>query len=156
MTRWATMFLMTLLLTQLAGCASLDDPPQGWIAGDPQVFAADVQPLLGSRCANPSCHGKPGAFELFALGLHRAAGRSAYDPAPLQAAELLHNRRELEARLVAGDVDASLLLGMTLGPNVAGIGQSGDGHRFGPIFNGPDDPDYVTLRAWIAAALVAP
>lgn len=116
-----------------------------WPAGDPITFASEVQPVLARRCANPSCHGSGRTFEVFALGLHRMPPRLAFSTEPMDAAELRHNQRQVEARIVTDAVNAAPLLGMTLG----GSG----GHRFGAVFADRYEPDYLALRAWIAATL---
>lgn len=144
---------MALLALAVAWSASgcLAHEADGAVIADADLatFGRDVQPILGRHCANPSCHGRPGALELYAERLHRRDPALVWQVVPLQTAELLHNLRECGARVrVGAAVDDSPLLRSLLRPQ--GDAWADGGHSFGAIFASSDDPDYGALRSWVA------
>jgi hypothetical protein len=137
------------LLLLLAGCA-VDPGAAPLPAGDPDVFLAEVQPILAAGCGNPACHGDPARpFPLFALGLHRLDPADLYLDVPLSDEELDRNQRAAEAMLAGFDAAAdSPLLSKPLAPEAGG-----SEHRGGVQFVDPTEADYLTLERWGDAAL---
>lgn len=139
--------LFVLWLAAAAGCVT-DDGAPAWPAGDPATFEVLVQPTLAVRCANPSCHGRAGGFEVYAERLHRADPGTLWRDGALTATERRHNQREVEARIRTDRPDDSPILRMCL--------PGEDGHRgFAPL-QAASDPEYAMLRSWVRAAGRAP
>lgn len=140
---------LALLLCASACAADGLDAEAPLPSADVATFAALAQPTLAERCANPSCHGRPGPLELYAELLHRRDPADNFRHRPLTSAELLHNLRECLLRLDLQTPDDSRLLVMALrGPGSGGSG----GHGFGPVFADSADAGYQQLKAWAMAA----
>jgi hypothetical protein len=111
---------------------------------DRAVFEREVQPILASQCANPTCHGRPERpLSLFAPGRFRRVPEELHLPGPLTPEELDHNYRAsvaLAADPAPGD-DALLARKPLAGGGLY--------HGGGAVFDGPTDRSYRTLRAWM-------
>ena len=120
--------------------------------GSPERFAAEIQPVLASRCANPACHGSADRpLEVFAVHLHRMDPEDTYIDDPLTKAELWQNQWQFATFLIDLDVaDNAQVLSKPLAPEAGGLPHQG-GVQFQTVENG----DYGVLRAWILDELGA-
>jgi hypothetical protein len=109
---------------------------------DHAMFAERVQPVLAQRCANPSCHGNDRrALRVYATERFRLEPARLYLPEAISVEELARNE-SCAAAFAHGILaaDDSLLLTKPL---------EGSTHLGGAIFAGPDDRDYLVIRAWL-------
>lgn len=149
MTR-APLLLSLLACWSASGC--LADEHQAWVplpAADLQTFAAEVQPILAARCANPSCHGMAGRpLEVFAPQRHRADPADLHRDLPLTEAELAANFFRASAFLLDGRGPADCpLLTKPLAESAGGVAHVG-----GAQFYDTDEVEYARLLAWIEEA----
>lgn len=136
-----------IALALLAGCVEPDEGsvPVVWL--DATVFAEEIQPILGERCGNPSCHGRSDRpLAIYSPGRWRADPTRTFLPEPLTEAELAHDYAAACAFAAHdGAVDIAPLLLKPLG---AGAGVY---HGGGAVFAATTEPDYRALAAWIEA-----
>jgi hypothetical protein len=126
-------------------------------AGDPEAFAAAVQPVLDARCSDPSCHGRPERpLSIYSPLRYRMDPARRFLSEPLTAAELLANQRSVEAFALAsreaGQAASACLVACK--PLAAAAG--GCGHDGGAIFASRDDREYRALEGWLATLMEAP
>lgn len=133
---------MIFLLACVTGAGSAELP-----AADSADFQARVEPELGQRCANPSCHGTPRPLEVYALFDHRADPGDLATDTPLTVAEHEANFDRARAFLVPGDPTASLLLRKPLAPEAGGVAH-GDGLV---VYVTDDDPGWQAIADWAGA-----
>lgn len=113
--------------------------------GDVALFVGQVQPILGTRCANPSCHGsEERPLQIYAQMRHRKDGAELHTDAPLTDDELEHNMYSAAAMLLDVEFahDAPLLT-KPLAPAAGGSEHGGDTQ-----FYDVEDTEYVTLLTW--------
>jgi len=128
----------------LAACGS-SGPEQPWPDfGGTALFAAQAQPILAARCANPSCHGNAQRpLALFAPLRYRDDPALMFVDSPLSATEIEANYRRSIAFLLHVDrADASRLLAKPLGVH-AGV----------HVFADPQEQDAQQLRDWANTAI---
>lgn len=137
------------LLAALAGCV---EGPGGapLPAAGIEAFAAEAQPVLAARCANPSCHGNPWRpLALYAVRRHRLDPADTHLEAPLTEAELRLNLLHTLGLLATADDPAdSLLLRKPLA-----VGAGGVAHAGGAQFADPLSHDYQRLLRWARGAV---
>jgi hypothetical protein len=139
--------LVAFALMHLAGCVEGPGPGDGFVALDYEVFVAEVQPLLADRCANPSCHGTPERpLEVFAVHKHRLDPDTVYLDAALTDDEL--GLGFLRASALVSPDEAPSLSPLVRKP--LGVAAGGAPHVGGVQFERDDDPDYLTLLAWVS------
>jgi hypothetical protein len=145
---WLLSWLVPAAIGCVAGPGEIEVRPSAPF----DVFVASVNPILGDRCGNPSCHGSAGRpLELYSIHQHRAVPEDVHLGAPLTQEELERNYLHASAFLVdAPSAEQSMLLRKTL-PLEAG----GMDHVGGAIFEDPRDVEYRTLARWVGAALRA-
>ena len=141
---------MIVLLILLAGCVT--GPGESTLPeGDPDVFAADVQPILAARCGNPACHGtaeRP--LEVYGVGLHRIDPADLFLETPLSDEEKYRNLTAAEAFLAGFAAAAdSPLLTKPLSPD-----SGGSEHTGGVQWADPTESEYLTLLDWGDDALI--
>ncbi len=140
-----------ILLLLLLGCVTDPGAEATLPEGDADVFAAEVQPILAARCANPACHGaaeRP--LEVYAPGLHRLDPADLYLEVPLDSDELDLNRLAAEASLFGYAAAAeSPLLTKPLATTAGGSEHSG-----GVQWADPTEAEYLTLLEWADDALL--
>ncbi len=150
MIRPLTAASLLLCLVSLPGCVT--GPGTGALlpVGDPEVFAAEVQPVLAAGCSNPSCHGNAGRpLEVYAPFMHRLDPDRVHLDEPITEAELVLNRLRAAAFLRdCDDPDLSALLTKPLAPAAGGCEHTG-----GTVYEDDSEPDYQTLRAWASEAI---
>jgi hypothetical protein len=95
---------------------------------DFESFAANVNPVLGSRCAAGNCHGSPGN------SMHLTCGNTDE--------QVRWNYFEV-GDYVSRIARTSEILRRALDPAAGGTF-----HEGGTVFTSPDDPDYAALFAW--------
>lgn len=117
-------------------------------AADYDAFVENVQPVLGLRCAQRSCHGvEDRPLEIFAAGEHRAPG--VEDDGLLTDAELEANFNRARDHLVdVDDAADSPLVTKPLAVDAGGIL-----HATGPVFLSTEDDEYLVLLEWVEDAL---
>lgn len=144
---------VVLLAIAIVGCQP--SPPRSAQpeAGDADLFATQVQPILVRHCAFLGCHGREGTpltfYAVDYLRLRDPEGvidfsRPALDETALAPAELLHNQRTLAARAGAADPGGERLLSRLVAPAVGGIPHGGV-----VVFASDREPDFVTLRQYL-------
>lgn len=132
-------------------CVEGPGEPVGLPVADRAGFVAEVEPILGVSCANPSCHGDASRpLEVFAEHAHRLDPEWLHRDLPLTEEEHARNFARARSFLVGvADPDACALLYEPLAPSAGGAGH-GDAII---VWEDTTDPDYGVLRAWIATAL---
>jgi hypothetical protein len=135
-----------------AGC--VEDP--GLVSvprGDVEVFAADVQPVVDARCADPTCHGRPERpLSLYSPGRYRLDPARTFIAEPLTAEELEANARSMAAfaaDVAPGGVDLCLVLRKPLAVEMGGCG-----HEGGVAWTSRDDREYRAVRSWLGRLIV--
>ncbi len=138
----------------LAACPPLDNPYLPYPEPDFDEFTTRVQPIVAARCAFLGCHGDTG-HTLTLYAVDRLRGESTVqgaelDPDRLSLEEQLFNYDALRIRLLdeTSADDAELLL-KCLDPAEGGLVHAGGL----VVFWQRDEPDYQTLRDWIASGL---
>ena len=116
-------------------------------------FVSEVQPILASRCANPSCHGRlDRPLAVYAIGMWRADPAQLFENTPLTADELRANYTRACSFIVAGAAPADcLLVRKPLAPDAGGAT-----HLGGVVFTDTAEADYRGLLDWIASAKGSP
>ncbi len=117
---------------------------------DYERFVTEIQPILASSCANPSCHGSAThTLEAYAVYSHRLDPKDLYLDTPLTEEELRSNCLSAVGFLVdVEDPDDSALLRKPL-TVAAGGAEHGGGAQFAAL----EDWQYVRMLAWISDAL---
>ncbi|MFZ5480936.1 MAG: hypothetical protein ACOZNI_29515 [Myxococcota bacterium] len=127
------------MIALLAACVA--GPGEGELVPvDTGAFFAEVEPVLGERCANPACHGSADRpLEVYAEHRHRLDTGDAWRDLPLTPDE--HAANLLRARGFAGPPYAIARKG--LAPEAGGMGHGG-----GAIWLSADEPEYAAILAW--------
>ena len=123
--------------------------------GDPELFAAEVQPVIAQRCAYLGCHGREGMpLTLYALDYLRMRdpegeidpARPPLDERALAAGELQHNRRAFAARVGPEDpvADRERFLRRLLPVAAGGIPHAGI-----EVFADESDPELDAIRRFL-------
>ncbi len=117
-------------------------------AADFDDYVATVQPILGARCGQSSCHGTATrALEVFVAPNHRMDGIAPN--APLTADELRAGFDRARALIVGADepLDSPLL------SEPLAQAEGGTRHGPGPVFASAIDDEYLALYDWVADAI---
>ncbi len=132
-------------LLALGGCAGFDGV-EPLAEPDFEYFVDNVQPILSSRCANPSCHGESTRpLEVFAVHAHRLEPTDVFLDEPLTEEELWMNYLRASGFVaVDGPASDSLILLKPLAPEAGG-----GAHHGGTQFMDADCAGYRTLETWI-------
>lgn len=132
-----------IAVVALSGCLGETTPTALPMAGGVESFATDAQPILGPRCANPSCHGNlERPLSLYEVHRHRREPADRYGDRPLTSVELEHNLTRAASFIIDGDRPRDvLLLTKPLG-----------GHAGTAVFAATTDHDYLRLLAWVERA----
>ncbi len=132
-------------LFALGGCAELD-AADTLTEPDFEYFVEHVQPVLSSRCANPSCHGdSTRPLEVFAVHAHRLNPADVFVDAPLTEEELQMNYlRACGFLAIDGPASDSMIMLKPLAQ------EAGGGRHFGGAqFMDADAAGYRALETWI-------
>ena len=125
----------------MAVLACIDGPGSApLVPVDTAAFYDEVEPILGERCANPSCHGaaeRP--LEVYAVHRHRMDDAMQWADEALSAEE--HTANLDRARGFAGP--PYVLARKALEPDAGGME-----HEGGAIYLADTEAEYETLRAW--------
>lgn len=149
---------LVLGVSALAGC-SVDNASVMNRDGDPDLFAAEVQPILQRHCAYEGCHGREGMpLTVYAVDFLRLRDPNGdidpdlppLDERALSAAELEHNRRSLAAHVSAADPRGEELIQRLLSVDEGGIP-----HGDTVVYPNPNDPDLDVLRRFLGATYAA-
>lgn len=134
-----------LLALALVSCSTPQDTERVPLL-DRATFERDVQPVLASRCANPTCHGRPErALSVYAPLQWRADPLRTHLPEALTPQELDHNYAASCALAALPSADENALLARKPLGDAGGLYHGG-----GAVFDGPTDASYRTIAAWIA------
>lgn len=138
----------------LVGCPEVDNPYRAPPSPNFETFVSDVQPVLGARCSYLPCHGAPErTFTVYAVGFLRAVSEIPGTPLSehgLSEAELHWNYDTMRYRLIdETSADEARVLLKCLAPAAGGIEHAGGL----VVFESTSDPDYVTIRNWLAEGL---
>ena len=142
-----------LLALSLGACAEVDNPHLAFPEPDYEMYVADVQPIVATRCASLGCHGAvERALSLYAVGFLRAPPLfpgTPLDEYQLTEAELAWNHDSMRMRLLdAESPQTTVLVLKCIDPAVGG-----QVHADGlVVFESEDDLDYQTLVTWIDTA----
>ncbi len=123
--------------------------------GDPELFEAEVQPIIAARCAYLGCHGREGMpLTLYALDYLRMRdpegeidpARPPLDELVLAAGELQHNRRAFAVRVGPEDpeADRERFLRRLLPLSRGGIPHAGI-----EVFADETDPELDAIRRFL-------
>jgi len=147
MSRRALWFLPALFV----GCVVEVGPPTPLPAGDLDVFAASVQPVLAVRCGDPTCHGRVDRpLEIYSAGRHRSDPTRVFLEEALTADELADNARNVAAfTLDVASAEECAVLRKPLALAAGGMWHGG-----GEIFPSRDDREYRAVLAWLTALQV--
>jgi hypothetical protein len=141
------------------GCMEkgLEDP-KPLVTLDEAYFRCHVQPVIAKSCAAFACHGDGRRFfRVFARNRMRASGTEATRRAPMTQDELAANFDAARAFVDPSAPDQSFLLNKPLDIRAGGWFHRGaDIFGDGNVFLSVDEPDYVTLRAWVSGATEDP
>lgn len=145
-----TRALPALVCALACGCVTGEETVALQRAGALAAFVEQAEPVLETRCANPSCHGNDERpLSLFAPHRHRLDEADVFLDAPLTGDELRHNF--LQAQVLIGDVRSAAHSPLLREPLAARAG--GMSHAGVEVFVDTADYDYRRLHAWVAHAL---
>lgn len=132
--------MILLVLVLVLGCLVPGDPADLG-AGDSGDFVENVEPILVSSCANPSCHGNAQRpLQLYAVHRYRLDPDDLWADGDLSPAEHLANYQHAR-----GFGAPTFELGRKpLSPEAGGMD-----HRGGVFWNTTDDVDYQAIIAWL-------
>lgn len=139
------------LAAAVAGCVT--NSAGSFRDGDPELFAAEVQPIIRRECAFEGCHGREGMpLTLYAVDFLRLrdpegdvdTGRTPLDELALSEAELDHNRRAIATRVSTTDPEGQGLLQRLLSPDEGGVAHGGV-----VVYARSDHPDIEILRRFL-------
>ena len=145
--------LVTCLLAAAALCAARCTGPQPQLVplamGPMDSFTRDVEPVLESRCAQGSCHGRPGrSLALYAPGQHREDATRTYLAEPLSAEEIRVNAVSLAILAEGAPPEQCEALTKPLAIAAGGLWHGG-----GDVFVDTTDPGYRVMLAWLRACV---
>lgn len=129
----------------LWGCVAPTEEEVALPRYDFERFAAEVQPVLAARCANPTCHGRPERpLSIYSPLAWRADASRTYLFEEVSEEELGHNYDVTRAMASdAPEPEQTLLLRKPMG------GLASTYHGGGDIFEGETDRDYRTMLEWL-------
>lgn len=128
----------------LLACLTLPEP-EALPELSREVFAEEVQPVLGPSCAAPGCHGDPSRpLELYQPGWHRRDPDRRFVDEALSPEELESNFVRSRA-FVRPVPEESLLVRKALATEHGGVS-----HDSGPIWLDTYETDYQTVLWWAA------
>lgn len=146
----AGLTLAAVTLLGLAAC--VDNPPQALPQLDAPYYRCRVQPVVDARCSMLACHGdvrRP--FHSFTRNRMRLVGSNEQRNLPLSAEELELNMKSALGFVDPAQPDESWLLLKPLDADAGGYYHRGkEIFQAGDVFLDDEDPDYVTVRGWIA------
>ena len=112
-------------------------------------FQSDLQPILGERCGNPSCHGRPDRpFSVHCAGRWRADPHRTFLDEPLSPEEMIADYARACGFAVGIRAPGDCLL---LKKPLA-VAADGVGHLGGDVWIDTRDPEYRVVEAWLATA----
>ena len=142
----------TPLLAPLALVACVDNPPQALPDLDVAFHRCRVQPIVDARCSTLACHGdvrRP--FHSFTRNRMRLVGTNLQRNLPLSAEELQLNYDSAIGFADPEVPEESWLLLKPLDADAGGYYHRGkELYSAGDVFLDVEDPDYVTLSAWVS------
>jgi len=121
--------------------------------GDPELFAAEVQPIVQRECAFEGCHGREGMpLTLYAVDYLRLrdpegdvdTGRTPLDELAISETELDHNRRSIAGRVSATDPEGHGLIKRLIPADEGGVTHNGV-----VVYNSNTHPDLEVLRRFL-------
>ncbi len=134
----------------LVGC-SPEGAPIALPSADPVGFAA-IEPVLGLRCGNPSCHGQDGRpLRVYTPQRFRLDPSRTFVEEPLTALETELNLASAAVFLSPDSPAESPLLSKPLAVSAGGATHSG-GAQFEDVF----EPEYQALLRWASTAKEGP
>lgn len=115
---------------------------------DREFFQSRVEPILTSRCANPtSCHGQQRRpFTLFARGAHRIEREHVYLDPPLSETEHRLNFDRARGFALPPNKHAELLA-KPLATEAGGMR-----HEPEPLFQSKRNAEFQTILSWVRGA----
>lgn len=139
-----------IALAWVAGCVDGTGEGLPLPEADAVSFEESVQPVLETRCANPSCHGnvrRP--LEIYAVHQHRLDPADVFLDSPLTGEEMRLNEQRCRVFLMDLDDPADCLLLRKPLSTEAGGAEHGGGNQF----EDAGDGEYLALEAWVSSAL---
>lgn len=140
-----------LAMLTVAGCVT--NEASYYRDGDAELFAAEVQPIIGRHCAFEGCHGREGMpLTLYAVDYLRLrdpngdvdTGRTSLDERALSDTEIDHNRRAIAGRVAFNDPQGEDLI-LRLVPREEG----GVPHGGVVVYTNSQHPDIEVLRRFL-------
>lgn len=112
-------------------------------------FESDVQPILGERCGNPSCHGRADRpFSIYSAGRYRADPDRTFFDEPLTPEELTRDfARACGFAVGIRAPEDCLLLTKPLAVRAGGVG-----HLGGDVWSDRRETEYRVVETWLATA----
>jgi len=137
---------LVFAVSAITGCSNTEQGQIPITLGDPDDYAALVQPYVGLRCGSLDCHGDSGRpLRLYAeYGLRM---RAELRDEPVAAAEIADNVAAF-AGISAGSEPAGSPGSLALHKGLA-VAAGGFAHAGGDIWDSVDEPGYVCLRGWL-------
>lgn len=133
----------------LASCAGPGPEYEPLAMGPLDSFTRDVEPVLESRCAQGSCHGRPErTLGFYAPGQYREDPARTYVAEPLSEGEVRVNAVSLALLAAGRPPDQCEALTKPLA-----IAAGGEWHGGGDVFADTSDPGYRTMLAWLRACV---
>ncbi|MBI2895090.1 MAG: hypothetical protein HYY06_16155 [Deltaproteobacteria bacterium] len=143
------------VVAALVGCIGTDDGTVAIPVLDPLVFREDVQPILATRCGNPTCHGRADRpFSIYSAGAYRADPARTFLDEPLTPEELAQNY--IGACGFALELESTSPSSCELLQKPLAIDAGGMGHLGGDVWIDERDREYRTVEAWVRAPLDPP
>lgn len=142
-----------LVAISVSGCVT--NSAEGFRDGDADLFAAEVQPIIGRRCGFEGCHGREGMpLTLYAVDFLRLrdpegdvdTGRTALDERALSETELDHNRRAMAARASVIDPQGDALV-----QRLVPLEEGGVPHGGVVVYASSADPELDVLRRFLGS-----
>lgn len=139
-----------VLVASFALAAASCGPSQGvqpvaWL--DRAAFERDIEPIVERQCADPTCHGRPERpLSLYAPLRWRADASRTHLPELLTADEVTHN---WTAACLCASYPTRGEESLFAKKPLAGAGLY---HGGGAQWDGPTDPSYRAVLAWIRGA----
>lgn len=146
--------IAVLAVAAVVACASDLHDPKPLATLDEAYFRCRVQPVLARSCSQLACHGDSRRFfRVFARNRLRSGGAESERDVPMRDEEVRANFDAARAMIDEGDVELSLFFTKPLDARAGGAFHRGaEIFGGGNVFLSRDEPDYMTLRAWVRGA----